>query len=183
VIVDPDVKIKNSLDFNIFIDATMPKIKTNIKKTFADLVIGIGPGYTAGKDVHIVIETNNTDRIGTWLKKGKVDPDTKIPLEVGGFTFERVLRNKTSGIFKILKDMGSIVQKGDEIARVGKEVLIAEINGCVRALMRNGVFVGINTKLGEIDPRPYPELCKIIRPRMRNISGGVLESILYWFGK
>lgn len=183
VIVDPKQTIRDFLSFDVFIDATMPKTKTDIAKTLADLVIGIGPGFTAGEDVHIVIETNNTDRIGTYITKGKTDSDTKVPLEVGGYTFERVLRNKTPGTFKILRDMGSIIKKGETVGAVGDELLNAQISGCIRALMRNSIYVKAGTKLGEIDPRPEPELCNIMRPRMRNIAGGVLEAILFWYNR
>lgn len=181
VIVDPVTKIKNSLKPDIYIDATMPKKKTSIEKSMADLVIGLGPGFTAGEDVHIAIETNNTDLISTFLINGKPQEDTKIPLEIGGYTFQRVLRNKKEGVFKIIRDMGTIISKGDVIAEVGDELFFAEINGVVRALMRDGVFVKEGTKLGEIDPRPDPSLCFTMRPRMRTIAGGILEAVLFWY--
>jgi len=181
VIVDPEVKILDFLKPDIFIDGTMPKTKTVIEAGCADLVIGIGPGFTAGKDVHIVVETDNIDKIGTFILEGKANPDTGIPLSIDGFTFDRVLRNDREGVFRVVRDMGSIVKKGDVIAKVEDDLLTAQIDGCIRALIRDGIYVKSRTKLGEIDPRPDPSLCFTIRPRMRIIAGGVLEAILFWY--
>ena len=61
--------------------------------------------------------------------------------------------------------------------------LFAQIGDSVRALIRNGIFVKEGTKLGEVDPRPDPELYNIIRARRRTIAGGVLEAILFWYNK
>ncbi len=184
VIIDPDVTINKFLKFDVFIDATMEKVKSLFTKiTDSPLVIGVGPGFSAGKNVHLVVETNNSDRISKVILQGEAEPYIPIPLEVGGFTYDRVIRNSKEGIFHVVKGMGEIVRKGDKIAWVEDEVLSSQIDGIVRAIMRDGIFVKVNTKLAEIDPRMNPELCNIIRPRMRVIAGGVLEAIMFWYNK
>jgi xanthine dehydrogenase accessory factor len=184
VIVDPEIKIKNFIGPDIFIDATMEKVKNLVTKiSYAPLVIGVGPGFYAGKDVHIVIETNNSDKISKIILQGEAEPYNPIPLDVGGFTWERVIRNSREGIFHVIKNMGEIVRKGDSVARVEDELLVAGIDGVIRAIMRDGIFVKSKTKLAEIDPRPDPGLCDIVRPRMRVIAGGILEAVMFWFNK
>lgn len=41
----------------MIVDAIIAKKNTGTKITDAPFVIGIGPGFTAGKDCHCVIET------------------------------------------------------------------------------------------------------------------------------
>lgn len=184
VIIDPDANIKDFINPDVFIDATMEKVKNfSTKITDAPLVIGLGPGFYAGRDVNLVVETNNSDKISKVILEGEAEPYIPIPLEVGGYTYERVIRNSKEGIFHVIRDMGEIVKKGEKVAWIDDEELKSNIDGVIRAIMRDGIFVKINTKLGEIDPRPDPELCNIIRPRMRVIAGGVLEAIMYWYNR
>jgi xanthine dehydrogenase accessory factor len=67
------------------------------------------------------------------------------------------------------------------VAWVGSYPIKAQIYGVLRALLRDGVEVNKQTKLGEIDPRGDKQLCYTIRARMRAIAGGVLEAILMQF--
>jgi xanthine dehydrogenase accessory factor len=184
VIIDPDTNIKDFINPDVFIDATMEKVKNfSTKITDAPLVIGLGPGFYAGRDVNLVVETNNSDKISKVIFEGEAEPYIPIPLEVRGLTYERVIRNSKEGIFHVTRDMGEIVKKGEKVAWIDDEELKSGIDGVIRAMMRDGIFVKINTKLAEIDPRPEPELCNIIRPRMRVIAGGVLEAVMYWYNR
>ncbi|MBA7715836.1 hypothetical protein ES703_124894 [subsurface metagenome] len=151
--------------------------------TDAPLVIGLGPGFRVGRDVHIIVETNNSENIGKVLFSGEAEPNTGIPLEVAGLTEERVLRPPIKGIFRPTRKMGDLVSAGDIVGWVGDSPVRAKIDGVLRAIIRGDIQVDEKTKLGEVDPRGDAELCYTIRPRMRTIAGGVLEAILYHFNK
>jgi len=181
ILVDPQAKTKDWLKPDIVIDAIMAKRNLNTGITDAAMVIGLGPGFYAGKDTHVVIETNNTENLGRVILDGEAEPHTGIPLEVGGFTGERVLFSSVEGTFHAVKEMGDLVNAGEIVAWVGSEPMVAKISGVLRALLRDGLEVKKQTKLGEVDPRGERELCYIIRPRMRAIAGGVLEAILMHF--
>ena len=129
----------------------------------------------------MVVETNNSERLGKVILAGKAEEDTGIPVAIGGVTFERVLHAPKGGLFQTDKGIGDVIAAGEMVASVDKQPVRAEIGGVVRALLRSGATVGRGTKLGEIDPSGNREVCYTIRPRVRAIAGGVLEAILMRF--
>jgi len=183
VLVDPQTRVKDWLNPDIIIDAIMAKKNLGTKITDAQLVIGLGPGFHAGRDVHMVIETNDSENLGKVILAGEAEPDTRIPLNVGGFTDKRVLRSPSKGLFHPTKKLGDLVTAGDTVAYVDKHPVRAKIDGVVRALIRDEIKVDEDDKLGEVDPRRSKELYYAIRPRTRTIAGGVLEAILNRFNK
>jgi xanthine dehydrogenase accessory factor len=181
ILVDPEAKIKNHLHSDVIVDAIMAKKNLNTKMSDAPLVIGLGPGFSAGIDVHVVIETNESENLGNIITSGGAEPDTGTPLNVGGLTEERVLRSPTGGRFRSTKKLGDPIAAGDTVGWVDNLPVRAKIDGVLRALIRDGLEVAGQAKLGEVDPRGNRELYKTIRPRMRAIAGGVLEAILTEF--
>jgi xanthine dehydrogenase accessory factor len=183
ILIDAEAKVKETLNPDILIDAIMAKKNLGTNITDAPLVIGLGPGFQVGRDVHIIVETNNSENLGKVLLSGEAEPNTGIPLEVAGLTEERVLRPPVKGIFHPTKKMGDMVAAGDIVGWVGNSPVKAKIDGVLRALIQGDIEVDEKTKLGEVDPRGDVELCYAIRPRMRTIAGGVLEAILYHFNR
>lgn len=181
IIVDPQTSVKNSLHPDVMVDAIMAKRNLGTKINDAPLIIGLGPGFCVGKDVRMVIETNNSENLGKVILSGEAEPDTGMPLSIGGFTKERVLHSSTKGTFHIVKEIGDLVTAGETVALVGNSPVKAKMSGVIRALLRDGVEVDEKTKLGEIDPSGDKQACYTIRPRMRAIAGGVLEAILMHF--
>lgn len=184
ILIDPEGKeTRKFLSPDVLVDATMAKRNLGTQMNDAPLVIGLGPGFTAGKDVHIVIETNRGHHLGRMILDGSAEPDTGIPGEIGGYTIERLLRTMKKGIFHPHKLIGDRVTKGSVVAVVDDFPVIAKINGVVRGLLREGVEVRKGMKVGDIDPRGKRELCFTISEKARAIAGGVLEAILYWFNR
>jgi xanthine dehydrogenase accessory factor len=181
VVIDEKSELRTTLLPDVIIDAIMAKRNLGTTINDAPLVIGLGPGFYAGKDVHIVIETNNSEDLGKVLFSGTADEDTGIPIPVQGLTFERAYHAAHDGLFITLKEMGDRVKAGDLIATVDEEEVRSQIDGIVRALLRNNIYVQEGTKLAEIDPVADPSICYCIRARMRTIAGGVLEAILNRF--
>ncbi len=184
VLIDPDGKrtIKFSKP-DVLVDAIMAKRNLGTQVKDAPLVVGLGPGFTAGRDVHIVIETNRGHDLGKMILKGTAEPDTGIPGEIGGYAMERLLRTMKKGIFHPQKSIGERVNKGFVVAVVDDFPVIAKISGVLRGLLREGVEVKKGTKVGDIDPRGKKESCFTISDKARAIGGGVLEAILYRFNQ
>jgi len=178
IIVDPQASVRNTLNPDVLVDAIMAKRNLGTKITDAPLVIGLGPGFEAGKDVHMVVETNNSQSLGRVILNGEAERDTGIPIAIGGLTFERALHSPVDGLFQTDKGIGDLVTAGEVVASVAEQPVKAEIDGVIRALLRSGITVGKGTKLGEIDPSGDKEAGYTIRPRVRAIAGGVLEAIL-----
>jgi len=184
LLVDPDLKKrKHFIKPDVLIDAIMAKKNLGTQINDAPLVIGLGPGFTAGKDVHIVIETNRGHHLGKVIWNGTAEPNTGIPGDIGGYAVQRVLRTMKKGTFHPYKEIGDRVNKGSVVAVVDDFPVIAEISGVVRGLLREGVEVKKGMKVGDIDPRGKKELCFTISDKARSIGGGALEAILYRFNQ
>ena len=181
IIVDPEASIKKTLNPNVLIDAIMAKRNLGTKITDAPLVIGLGPGFAAGKDVHMVVETNDGRNLGKVITEGEAEKDTGVPVAIEGLTFERVLHSPEDGLFQTSKEIGDLVTAGEIVASVAGHPIKAEIGGIVRALMRNETKVAKGTKLGEIDPAGSKKACFTIRPKMNTIADEVLAAILMRF--
>jgi xanthine dehydrogenase accessory factor len=112
------------------------------------------------------------------IEEGEAEPDTGVPGEIGGYTRERVLRAPAAGSFRARKRIGDRVQKGEEVAEVGGAGVEALIDGVLRGIIRDGLFVSPGMKAGDIDPRGIRTHCFTISDKARAIGGGVLEAIL-----
>jgi xanthine dehydrogenase accessory factor len=177
IIIDPEASIKSTLNPEVLVDAIMAKRNLETRITDAPLVIGLGPGFKAGKDVHMVVETNDSQNLGKVILSGGAEKNTGAPISIDGLTFERVLHSPKNGLFLTNKEIGNSVAAGEEIASVAGVPLKAEIGGIIRALVRNGINVTKGTKLAEIDPSGSKEAAYTIRPKMRTIAEGVLKAI------
>jgi len=183
LIVDPDTTIRSELKPDVEIDAIIAKKNMGTRMSDAELVIGLGIGFKAGKDVHIVIETNRGHNLGRVMLEGIAEPDTGDPGNIGGYTTERVMRAPRGGVFKTVKKIGDMVKAGDIVAYVEGEPVKAAIPGIVRGLLRDGTPVTKGFKSGDVDPRGNKEYCYTISDKGRTISGGVLEAILAYFNR
>jgi xanthine dehydrogenase accessory factor len=147
------------------------------------LVIGLGPGFSAGDDVHLVIETNRGHNLGKIITAGAAEPNTGIPGSIRGYAAERVLRAPTGGIFRAQKRIGDPVSTDDIVGLVESADVKAGIDGVLRGLIRTDSNVSRGLKLGDIDPRGEASYCYTISDKARAISGSVLEAILRIFNR
>ena len=166
LLVDPDGRSIEVLKPDVVVDAIIAKKNLGTYKEMAPLVIGIGPGFVAGKDVHLVVESMRGHNLARILETGSALANT--------------------GIHQI----GDVVQKGEEIARIyeqmstdgifsGKFVSVeATIPGVLRGLIREGYHFQKGFKIADIDPRES-ELanCFTISDKASSIGGSVLEAV------
>ena len=92
VLADPEGKCIPVLRPDAVVDAILAKRNLGTKITDAPVVIGVGPGFTAGVDCHAVVETMRGHYLGRVIHEGSAIPNTGIPGLIGGFAGERVLR-------------------------------------------------------------------------------------------
>lgn len=181
ILIDPDAKVKDFLKPDILIDATLAKKNLGTRITDALLVIGLGPGFHAGEDVHRVIETNRGHDLGRIISTGEAEPNTGIPGSIAGYTEERVIRAPKAGNFKALKKIGDGVRANEKVGMVGNAAVRSRIAGVIRGLLRDGTEVWKGMKLGDVDPRGIKAHCHSISDKARTISGGVLQAIVEYF--
>ena len=178
LVVDPECRIRETLKPPILVDAILAKRNTGTRREDAPLVIGLGPGFRAGQDVHLVVETNRGHNLGRVIEDGGAEPDTGVPGEIGGLTRERVLRAPAAGRFRAHRQIGDAVLKGERVAEVEGVGVDARTAGVLRGILRDGLFVPQGMKVGDIDPRGVRAHCFTISDKARAIGGGVLEAIL-----
>ena len=178
ILVDPQCRVRRKLNPDVIIDAILAKANTGTQINNASLVIGLGPGFRAGEDVHLVVETNRGHNLGRVIERGEAEPNTGVPGDIGGYTWERVLRAPRAGRFRGRKKIGDPVEKGEIVAEVERLPVHSQISGVLRGLLRDGGKVERDMKLGDVDPRAAREHCFTISDKARAIGGGVLEAVL-----
>ena len=177
IIVDPDALSVDVLKPFLLVDSIMAKRNIGTHMKMAPLVIGIGPGFVAKKDVHYVVETKRGHYLGRLIEEGTAIPDTGIPGVEMGYSIERLLRAPCDGYIDHKKDIGDHVEPGDLIGKLGREEIRATIPGMLRGLIHPSVYVKKGLKIGDIDPRNVRGHCFSITDKALAISGGVLEAV------
>lgn len=177
VLVDPGAESLEALCPDVLIDAILAKRNIGTNTSQAPLVIGLGPGFTAGDDVHVVVETKRGHHLGRVIRTGPAAPNTGIPGNIAGHTIKRVYWGDHEGIFNTPHDIGDLVEEGETLGTVGDTPVVAALSGVIRGLLRDGTPVAARTKLGDIDPRGTLSYCGEVSDKALAIGGGVLEAI------
>jgi xanthine dehydrogenase accessory factor len=181
LLIDPSADVIDSLQPDVVVDGVMAKRNVGTRLSHAPLVIGLGPGFEAGADVHVVIETNRGHRLGTIIACGCAEPNTGRPGNVFGYEMERVSNAPDAGIFAATKQIGAMVEEGETIGVLGESLVRSKIKGVLRGIIRDGTPVAQGTKLADVDPRCQLDYCTTISDKAKTISGSVLEAILMYY--
>lgn len=179
VLVDPGACCVRRLRPFAVVDAIVAKHNTGTTLCDAPVVIGVGPGFTAGMDVAAVVETMRGHDLGRVYYEGAAKADTGIPGEIAGYTLERLLRAPAGGIFQGCCEIGDVVEKGAVVGYVAGQPVRTSIDGVLRGLIQAGTPVAAGLKIGDIDPRCSKDHCYTISDKARAIAGGVLEALLH----
>ena len=183
VIVDPGLASIGEWKPHILLDAAIAKRNLGTTRDMAPLVVGYGPGFTAGEDVDIVIETNRGHDLGRLIREGAAAPDTGIPGVIAGESARRVIHSPDTGILEPVVSIGDLVKEGDLLARVGGSDVTSPLSGVVRGLIRPGSKVKAGLKIADVDPRGIVAYCDSISEKGRNLGGSALEAILSWMNE
>ena len=183
IVVDPGWGLIGQIKPDVVIDAIIAKKNLGTHRNEAELVIGLGPGFNAGVDVDLVIETNRGHDLGRIIHSGFAAPNTGVPGTIAGQNIKRVLRAPAGGMIETDYRIGDKVHCGECIGRVGGKEIIVGLDGVLRGLIRPGTLVHEGVKIGDVDPRGKTEYCPTISDKARAIGGAVLTAILSEFNK
>ena len=176
IIVDPETTILGELKPVLLVDAIVAKRNLGTSASDARAVVALGPGFLAGRDADAVIETCRGHTLGRVITEGEALPNTGVPGEIGGRSFERVLRSPGDGVLRTDLSIGAQVRENDVLAHVDDVPVCAPLDGVVRGLLRPGSRVTAGMKLGDIDPRASCDHCDLASDKALAIAGGVLEA-------
>ena len=165
------------------VDAILAKQNLGTRKDMAPLVIALGPGFTAGVDCDVVIETMRGHRLGRAIYEGSALANTGTPGLIAGHDKDRVIHSPAAGTIRTLKEIGDLVRSGEAIAEIetkdGAVPVQASFTGLLRGMIRDGFDVSEGFKIADIDPRmDQLENCRTISDKARAIGNAVLGEIV-----
>ena len=178
VLVDPEADSIAKFSPEVFVDGRMSKRSPEYSLDIAPMVIGLGPGFIAGKNCHAAIETNRGHRLGRVVWDGETLADTGIPESVLDHSEERVLRSPADGTLITHAEICDQLERDQLVAEVGGQRVTAPFRGVLRGILHPGIEVQRGLKIGDIDPRGDPTHCTMVSEKSLAIAGGVLEAIL-----
>lgn len=188
ILIDPNCDILKNIKPTFLIDAIIAKKNLGTNKSMAKYTIALGPGFIAGKDCDIVIETMRGHNLGRMYLEGEAIPNTGIPGNIGGKEAERVIHASSNGIIENVKNIGDFVKEKEVIAYINnnneKIEVLATFDGLLRGIIRDGFKVHKGLKIADIDPRKSEyDNCFTISDKARNLGGSVLTAMMYLYNR
>lgn len=177
VLIDPRAELLPALKASALIDARMLKKDTDAEQGLAPVVIGLGPGFIAGKNCHAAIETNRGFDLGRVIYNGSTHTYTGKPSPINGVAEDRVIRSPAEGVFKTVREIGEKIAPEDVVGEVAGNLIASRIAGVIRGLARDGLKVVEAQKIGDVDPRGIRDYCFKISDKANAVAGGVLEAV------
>jgi xanthine dehydrogenase accessory factor len=180
VLVDKDLHSLVEFKPQVLAEATLAKKNSGLKCGLAPFTLALGPGFYAGLDADVVLETMRGPYLARLIYEGEALPNTGEPGPVAGYTSERLLRAHADGLFAHEHKIGDMVKTGEVVAYCGERPLKANIDGCLRGLLHKGIVVKTGMKVGDIDPLGKQELCFSVSDKARALGGSALTAIMQW---
>jgi xanthine dehydrogenase accessory factor len=179
VLVDPNANALLRNSFYAVVDARLIKTPPQPLPASVSLHIGLGPGFHAGRDCQAVIETRRGHTLGRVYWSGTTSPDSGQPEGDP----RRVLRAPSDGALLAHKKVGGHCEEGETIASIQVDKYTSTqvhspFAGVLRGLLRDGMIVTRGLKLGDVDSRDDPSLCRLVSDKALAVGGGVLEALL-----
>jgi xanthine dehydrogenase accessory factor len=168
---------------DVVVDARLRKrIVPEVQLGLAPLVIGIGPNFTTGAQVHLAVESSYGNMLGAVVRDGSTLPLAGEPRPIEGRGRDRFVYASCAGKLQTGQDIGDLVQAGAVVATLDGAPVRAPIDGAIRGLVHDGCVVPVGTKILEIDPRGTSAQVFGLGERPRIIAEGVLYAIQSRFG-
>ena len=162
LLVDPDCHVLKKVRPWALVDAILAKKNLGTSRSMADKTIALGPGFTAGEDVDLVIETQRGHNLGRIIGSGQASADTGTPGLIAGYGKERVIHSPATGILLGKSRIGDHVEQGQTIAVIvtgqGVVPVKASLTGLVRGLIKEGIPVNTSYTRHFLTSRKTPEV-------------------------
>lgn len=179
---------------DIYIEAAMQRTNWGLTRDVAPIVIALGPGYIAHKDCDALVDTVRGPQVGNILEDTGEHLANEPPAAIMGFSKERALKAVRDGIFFTQHVIGDVVERGERIGTVvsvygvddyrrGVPVdasysVTARIGGVIRGLLRDGVPVKADDRIGDVDPRGTTDDLDHVSDKSHRVAEGVHEALL-----
>ena len=190
VLVDPEASVLDAARPIALVDAVLAKRNVGTTRAMADVVVGLGPGFSASDDAHYVVETMRGHDLGRVITAGPALPNTGVPGLIAGRAAERVLHAPIAGIVSVRRGIGEVVEAGEVVCTIASEAeageavdVRASIGGVVRGMIPDGYRVRARFKIADVDPRTeLAASVDTISDKSRAVGGGALDAVLQGLG-
>jgi len=179
VIVDSECHILREIPVDILVDAIMARKNTGTHCGMAAATIATGPGFSAGQDVDIVIETKKGHDQGRLIFEGSAEPETTVPGESEGMEANKVINATSDGKIHNAVEIGDHVTEGQVLAYIDHVPVHSPWEGFVRGIIHDGTLVGKGQKIIEVNQDISPVQLNRLSQRSRDVAGGVLEAVMF----
>ena len=181
VLIDPECTCLSWLHPVALVDAILAKRNLGTRIDMAPLTIGLGPGFTAGEDTDLVIETMRGESLGKIYRHGSAIPNTGVPGVIAGYAKERVIHAPCAGTIRYRKKIGDRVERGELLAVIDETPVFASLTGYLRGAIKEGYPVSKGLKIMDIDPRTDSNArCFLISDKALAVGGSVCRALEEW---
>jgi xanthine dehydrogenase accessory factor len=141
------------------------------------VTVGIGPGFTAGGNVDLAVESAYGERLGAVVASGPTLAVAGEPRAIGGAGRERFVYAPAAGRFATSRRIGERVATGELTGVLGATAIFAPMSGVLRGLTARGARVDAGNKIVEVDPRGDATCCFGIAERPRAVAAGAVAAL------
>ena len=187
---DPEARCVRELKPQVLVDAILSHSTNGTTKDMAEHTIALGPGFCAGRDVDVVVETMRGHNLGRLIYEGYSARSQDIYSSTVGASanMEHLIFAPEEGTVDILSTISLMVKKGEPLAQLhtpdGRTIEIkATIDGVLRGALHKGSKVKKDQKIADIHPTMGQEECFTISDKARCVAGSVLEAVMVWENK
>lgn len=184
---DPSAKCVGALKPQVLVDAIAAHHNKGTKRDMAEHTIGLGPGFCAGRDVDVVVETMRGHNLGRLIYEGFSAREQDLENSTVGYArnVEQLIFAPEEGNLEMLRSISLMVKRGEPLAHLhtkGGQVieLKATIDGVLRGALHTGTSVVKGQRVADIHPTMGQEECFTISDKARCIAGSVLEAVMAW---
>ena len=179
LLIEPSLNCHSELKPVAIVDAIIAKKNTGLQRRMAPITIALGPGFSAGEDCDIVVETMRGHNLGRLIFSGMARPNSGIPGLIAGHDADRVIHSPATGSIHNLAQIGDLVEAGQILADIEGVPVKATIHGVLRGLIRDGFAVSEGLKIADIDPRYTEQMnCFTISDKARALGNATLQALL-----
>ncbi len=138
--------------------------------------IGLGPGFTAGGNVDIAVETA-PEAAGLILRHGTTRAGPAESGLIVGPEGQQLVRAPRSGIWWTFREIGENLVQGDVGGLCAGRQIPLPLAGRICGLIRRGTVVRAGMRLLEIDPRGEHARCHGISPLTETIAAATVTAV------
>ena len=179
VINDPDGDLRGTLPFDACIDAVLDGDPDATMRD-APIVIGVGKGFRPGENCHAAVVAFQKGHQGRVRYAGDGLPESIAAEEQTDWKTSVFVNAPREGLFYPVCEIGDPVRRGDAVAVVDNDPVIAPADGLLCGILPEGRKVTPGLPCAEILSGEKKTDLRFVAEEALAVGGGVLEALLHF---